>query len=59
MIKRNERGKLSINSLDLQVLIDGLFMECKTEAETEWIKEQLESCIEISAEDTIQSIIGG
>jgi len=55
MLKRNEKGKLQLRTLDAQVFFDGLFMECKTESEVEWLMGNLIPMIEISSEDVINS----
>ena len=34
MLKRNENGKLSLSSIDLQIFIGALFEKCKTENES-------------------------
>ena len=55
MITRNERGKLSINNLDLGVAMDGFFImaSLRSREETEWLYERLQEYLEQSYEDTI------
>lgn len=56
MLKRNERGKLSLNSLDLQIFFDDLFENCKTEDEVEWLTDQLSSILEITSEEVLEHL---
>jgi hypothetical protein len=51
MLSRNERGKLALNTLDLQVLFDGLLDQCQTGKEIEWVTENITSALEGSAQD--------
>ena len=41
MLSRKENGKLSLSSLDLQILFGDLYEKCKTTHEVDWLSEQL------------------
>jgi hypothetical protein len=56
MLKRNEKGKLLLKSLDLDIFIGDLFAKCDTEKEIEWLQEQLQSCTECRAEERIEEL---
>lgn len=59
MISRNERGKLSAQTLDIEIFFDNLIDVCKTESELEWVHELLSSALEVSCEDKLQQIEEG
>ncbi|KZL94337.1 hypothetical protein [Clostridium magnum] len=56
MLERNEKGKLSLKSLDLEIFIGDLFAKCSTEEEIDWLQEQLQSCVECSAEERLEEL---
>jgi uncharacterized protein YutD len=56
MLKRNERGKLSFNHLDMQVFFDNLYEKCETEEEVEWLEDQIQSYAERGAEEAIGNL---
>ena len=58
MIFRNEKNKLNVRKLDMAVMFDKFFMECKTEREINWLEELMQGYIEQSSEDALRSIIG-
>lgn len=53
MIKRNENGKLIVNTLDLNIFIGELFHNCMTEHEVEWIAEMLVGTVECGVHDRL------
>lgn len=59
MISRNEKGKLSAKTLDIQIFFDDLFALCKTESEVEWVQEILDSAMEVSHDDQLERIEDG
>jgi len=56
MIKRTEKGKLSLSMLDLQIFFGELFECCNNEKEVEWLQEQLVGCAENIAAERIEEI---
>lgn len=56
MLKRNEKDKLVLNSLKLEVFIRELFEQCKTEDEVESLKEQIQDIIEDVTDEKINDI---
>lgn len=56
MLKRNERGRLSLDNLSLQIMLGDLFAECKNETEVEWFKEILCDTAEGIAEERLEEI---
>lgn len=54
MLKRNEKGKLVLNTLDLQVFLGDLFYMCKTEKEVSFLLENIIECTECIAEEVIE-----
>lgn len=59
-IGRNKHNQICIDSLRLQVWLDDLFMECKTEKEIDFILENIvgyaEKCAEEARELTIEEV---
>lgn len=55
-IKRNERNKLELKLLDFQVMIGEIFEKCENQVEVEWVKEQLESVVEVCSEERIEDL---
>lgn len=51
ILSRNEKGDLELNSLDLEIFLGELFMECNTQKEIDWLSEQLQDFIVCISED--------
>lgn len=56
MLKRSEREKLVFKSLHTNIFIGGLFEQCKTEQEIQWLQEQLQGIIECCANEQLENI---
>lgn len=56
MLKRNENGKLVLQSLDLQIFFGELFEECENEREVEWLTEQICETAECIGEERLNEI---
>ncbi|WP_159449964.1 hypothetical protein [Clostridium massiliodielmoense] len=56
MLERNEKGKLFLKSLDLQIFLGDLYAKCKTEHEVEWVQEQLEDAVECLARERMEEL---
>jgi len=50
MLTRNERNKLELNILDVQIFLDDLFAECENEDEIEWLQNELMEYVDIASE---------
>lgn len=51
MINRKENGKLEIQSMALELCIGDMFEKCKSKREVEWLRENLVSIVECTAEE--------
>ncbi|WP_195540477.1 hypothetical protein [Eubacterium maltosivorans] len=51
ILSRNEKEKLYLDQLGLEILIGGLFDKCKNLDELEWVEEQLTDTIELISEE--------
>ena len=58
MISRNEKGKLVIQSLDMEIFIGELFEKCQTEHEVEWVQNELTGMIDLMADERLNGIEG-
>lgn len=47
---KNENGRLVCRTLDLQILIESMFDAAESDDDIDWIQEQLEQVVEMSAE---------
>ncbi|EDS78067.1 hypothetical protein CBC_0711 [Clostridium botulinum C str. Eklund] len=56
MLERNEKGKLFLRSLDLQIFLGNLYAECRNQHEVEWVQEQLSDAVECLAEERIEEL---
>lgn len=56
MLSRNEKGKLSLDGLDLEIFLGDLFSECKNKHEITWLEEQITGCTEGIAEERLEEI---
>lgn len=56
MISRNEKGKLVMQSLDMEIFIGELFEKCQTEHEVEWVQKELTGTIDTIADERICEI---
>lgn len=50
MLKRNEKGNLSFDSLGFELFVGGLFDKCKNVQELEWLEERMVEIIENTEE---------
>lgn len=41
MVERNEKGRLQLRSLDMQIFMGDLFEKCENEHEIDWLEDQL------------------
>lgn len=51
MLERTEKGKLKLNSLNLQIFLGDLFEKCEDEHEIEWLQNQIIECTECIADE--------
>jgi len=58
MITRNEINKLKLNSLDLQIFLDDLFLECKNEYEVEWLRSELIQHVDCASDERVENMEG-
>lgn len=56
MIRRNDKGKLTFNHLDMRVFFDSLYEKCEKEEEVEWLQEQLQSYVDGGAEEAFDNL---
>jgi len=56
MLERNEEGRLKFDSLGMEIFIGGLFQKCNTEHEVNWLEEQLQDIVEMSAEEKLDEL---
>jgi len=56
MISRNEKGKLVIQSLDMEIFIGELFEKCQTEHEVEWVQNEITGIIDLIADERLNEI---
>lgn len=54
MIKRNEKGKLTINNFDMGMYFYDLFAACKNDSEVEWLYDRLESGLERARDEVLE-----
>jgi hypothetical protein len=55
-IIRNERGSLTLNRADLDIIIGQIIDICRTEKELEWVQDQLIGCIESMVEGKLEEL---
>lgn len=41
MLERNSKGKLALNTLDLQIFLGDLFVKCEDEHEIMWLTDEI------------------
>lgn len=51
ILSRNEKEKLYLDQLGLEILVGGLFDKCKNLDELEWVEKQLTDTIELISEE--------
>jgi hypothetical protein len=56
MLRRNQDGKLRLNSLDFEIFIGDLFQQCENESEIGWLKDNLIPVIEGTADERIEEL---
>jgi hypothetical protein len=57
VLKRNKQsGKLTVNHLDLDILVGELYSLCKTEREVEWLRDILHSTVDHLADEKTDEI---
>ncbi|MGL5712230.1 MAG: hypothetical protein ACRCX2_04370 [Paraclostridium sp.] len=56
MIKRTERGTLQVNTLELDIFMGELFLNCNTEKEVEFISELITGSLEKTSEERIEEL---
>ncbi|HBG6317791.1 TPA: hypothetical protein ACGI4L_001480 [Clostridioides difficile] len=54
MLNRDSKGKLMLNSLDLEIFLDDLFHRCKNKHEVEWLEQSIAEHVEKVAEEVIE-----
>lgn len=57
MVKRNENGKLKFSSLDFEILIGDLLIECKNDDEINWLEYQLKTIVEGIAQEARDGVL--
>lgn len=53
MISRNEKGKLVVHSLDMEIFFGELFEKCQTAHEVEWVQNELTGIIDLVADERL------
>lgn len=56
MIKRNERGRLSVDHLDVEIFFGELFEHCNTPREVDWLYDILEGCMETTRDERLSEL---
>lgn len=56
IFKRAQGGTLGLDTLGLQILIGDMFMLAKDEDEIDWIRDNLESVIDMGAEEAAEEL---
>lgn len=51
MLNRNNNGKLVLKTLDFQIMIGDMFVQCDDEGEVDFLQENLTGIIENLAEE--------
>lgn len=57
MLKRSENGKLKFSSLDFEIFIGDLFIECENDNEIDWLEEQLKGAVECIAQEARDGVL--
>lgn len=56
MVARNDKNKLVFQSLDFEIMLCDMFMECRNAREVQWLAEQLQGAVEIICDEKIEEI---
>lgn len=56
IVERTESGKLKINTLNLEILIEGMFELCKNEHEVEFVNEAITGTVENKYEEMLSEL---
>ena len=51
MVERNVNGKLVLKSLDLEIFLGEMFLECNTDDEVEWLQEQILKALDVIVDE--------
>ena len=51
MVERNVNGKLALKSLDLEIFLGEMFLECNTDKEVEWLQEQILKALDVIVDE--------
>ena len=51
MVERNVNGKLVLKSLDLEIFLGEMFLECNTDQEVEWLQEQILKALDVIVDE--------
>lgn len=51
MLERNRKGKLVLNTLDLQIFLGDLFEKCEDEHEIMWLTDEIKGITEYIADE--------
>ena len=51
MVERNVNGKLVLKSLDLEIFLGEMFLECNTDEEVEWLQEQISEALDVIVDE--------
>ena len=51
MVERNVNGKLVLKSLDLEIFLGEMFIECNTDKEVEWLQEQILEALDVIVDE--------
>ena len=52
MLTRNEKGKLTLDSLELEIFFDDLFEMCDNQHELDWVLDQIQVCAELCHDES-------
>lgn len=56
MVVRNDNDKLVFQSLDFEIMLGDMFMECRNVREIQWLADQLQGAVEVICEERIDEI---
>jgi hypothetical protein len=51
MLSRSEKGRLILNSLDLQIFLGDLFEKCEDEHEIRWLQDEITGVTDCIADE--------
>ena len=51
MVERNVNGKLVLKSLDLEIFLGEMFLQCNTDEEIEWLQEQISEALDVIVDE--------